>query len=180
MTIRWDPARGDGALRYALAEPREAVYVLPRRFACKVLGIHSRALCAGRHDEAHEIWRLELRAGVARRDPWWDRVHPVDALQMAYARTRDAIPWPGSVDRLISDVRERRRAREGGPSWSALRRIPLEGYGCCAVCAARWRAGRGIRHAKCGQAMSKALEWYNADRAAEHARQRGGAAPSNP
>lgn len=36
-------------LRYALAEPRDAAYALPRRAACRLLGRHN-ATCRGRPD----------------------------------------------------------------------------------------------------------------------------------
>lgn len=138
---------------------RETAYAAPRRFACRVFGIHSWATCAGRvrSDDVHRAWKVQVLARQWRA-PWWDRVHPVEAVQGAYARVRDAIPFPAVVDLLISELRERRQRCDGWPSWSQQRRFPLDAYRCCAVCAARWRVGRGIRHARCGEAIRKAVD----------------------
>lgn len=144
-----------GALRYALAEPREAVYVLPRWFACRVFGVHT-AVCAGRRDEVHMVWARDLRHGLVKR-PWWDRVHPVWAVRDVWVRARDAVALPALVDRALSRLMLRSDLRYGD---LPAQRIDIRGYGCCAVCEARWRAGRRIKHSACSDRVASAVEWF--------------------
>lgn len=141
-----------------LTSPRDAAYELPRRFACRVFGVHSRAVCAGRRDKAHEVWRLELHAGVARRDPWWDRVHPGWTVRDLWLRLRDESPMPARLDLAVSAYRDRRQWRRNvNAEW---KRIPLEGYGICEVCQARQCSGRDVKHAACSQGLGRAVDAY--------------------
>lgn len=83
------------------------------------------------------------------------------AVRDAAVRLRDAVPLPAFADRALSALMLRRGGGRG-LSYGGVPalRIDITGYGCCAVCEARWRAGRCIKHGACADRLASGIEWF--------------------
>lgn len=95
------------------------------------------------------------RWGGPRHWLWWA---VRDEIESGWLFLREAfdehVPLPATWDRAVSRWVALRRERR----WPGWQHSDIELPGCCAVCAARWLAGRPRKHPACLQAIKHATE----------------------
>lgn len=86
---------------------------------------------------------------------WWALQNEAEnAWLFLRAAFDEHVPLPASWDVAISNRFMRHRERR----WPGWQYPDIELPGCCAVCAARWPAGRTIKHPACERAIEHAIE----------------------